>query len=630
MKRQLFTLAALAVSLTAMSQDFDKPFGFCTVSSRTDASSTYEVTGGGCYTYPLPENFTGKSIVLSSNGQDMKSAIQNAIKQNDVIILDGSNGDFIVSSSIGFERGNKTILGINNARLCTKWFMTDEIKNALNAAGVPSMSTSSGGGTLSNGQKVSEQAEFNTRQIIINLTGDSNENYRKSGIFSLNKENVIIRNLAFVGPGSVDAGGYDLISATGAAHCWIDHCSFQDGMDGNFDITNASNFITVSYCSFSYSARSYMHQNTNLVGSNDNETQGTLNTTFAFNWWGTGCNQRMPMARVGKIHMLNNYFSCAGNSSAINPRTKTEFLIEGNYFDKGVKNYYRQDGATAVTWDANNYIAEASSLPASIGSSVSMPYTYSVTPCADVPTMVQEQAGATLPYGNSGGESSDVKGSVLWPLSSGTNAEVSTTLSSCVASANLENGSNLMLNGQKTYNGIHFTLFQAQTIQKEPSDDNVVIFSLTTQSGYKFKASSIELYACKVGTNNGTMDISWKDAGGRILVFGEQSPNRNNAENGYFSYYSKDISSQSTATEGTCSLILNLYNLGAMNNDNLSKKDIGLAQVMIQGSIIDSTTGIATPVVVKGNGDIYNMSGQRVNSSYKGIVIMNGKKVIIK
>jgi pectate lyase len=630
MKRQLFIWAALAVSLTAMSQDFDKPFGFCTVSSRTDASSTYEVTGGGCYTYPLPENFTGKSIVLSSNGQDMKSAIQNAIKQNDVIILDGSNGDFIVSSSIGFERGNKTILGINNARLCTKWFMTDEIKNALNAAGVPSMSTSSGGGTLSNGQKVSEQAEFNTRQIIINLTGDSNENYRKSGIFSLNKENVIIRNLACVGPGSVDAGGYDLISATGAAHCWIDHCSFQDGMDGNFDITNASNFITVSYCTFSYSARSYMHQNTNLVGSNDNETQGTLNTTFAFNWWGTGCNQRMPMARVGKIHMLNNYFNCAGNSSAINPRTKTEFLIEGNYFDKGVKNYYRQDGATAVTWDANNYIAEASSLPASIGSSVSMPYTYSVTPCADVPTMVQEQAGATLPYGNSGGESSDVKGSVLWPLSSGTNAEVSTALSSCVASANLENGSNLMLNGQKTYNGIHFTLFQAQTIQKEPSDDNVVIFSLTTQSGYKFKASSIELYACKVGTNNGTMDISWKDAGGRILVFGEQSPNRNNAENGYFSYYSKDISSQSTATEGTCSLILNLYNLGAMNNDNLSKKDIGLAQVMIQGSIIDSTTGIATPVVVKGNGDIYNMSGQRVNSSYKGIVIMNGKKVIIK
>ena len=158
MKRQLFIWAALAVSLTAMSQDFDKPFGFCTVSSRTDASSTYEVTGGGCYTYPLPENFTGKSIVLSSNGQDMKSAIQNAIKQNDVIILDGSNGDFIVSSSIGFERGNKTILGINNARLCTKWFMTDEIKNALNEAGVPSMSTSSGGGTLSNGQKVSEQA----------------------------------------------------------------------------------------------------------------------------------------------------------------------------------------------------------------------------------------------------------------------------------------------------------------------------------------------------------------------------------------------------------------------------------------------------------------------------------------
>ena len=411
MKKYVSTLLLAAFSLSAIADDFDtsKPFGFCTVSSRTDASSTYNCTGGGCYTYPIPSDFTGKVIELKSDGPsaDMKAKIQNAIKQNDVVILDGSNGDFIISSSIGFERGNKTILGINNARLCTKFQVTAEMKKALNDAGVPNMNTSGGGGKLPNGQNGSEEAEFNTRKIIIEMTSDNNENYRKSGIFSLNKENVIIRNITFVGPGSIDVGGYDLISATGAKHCWVDHCAFSDGMDGNFDITNASDFNTVSYCTFSYTERSYMHQNTNLVGSSDDETAGTLNTTFAFNWWGTGCNQRMPMARVGKIHMLNNYFSCANNSSSVNPRTNSEFLIDGNYFDTGVKKYYSENGATAVTWTQNNYIAEANSRPASKGSTVTVPYTYSVLPYADVPAIVKAQAGATLEYSKSDDETQE-------------------------------------------------------------------------------------------------------------------------------------------------------------------------------------------------------------------------------
>ena len=391
-------LATVATAQETISQyDQDKPFGFCTLSSRTDASKTYEITGGGCYTYPLPASFTGKSVVLTSNGNDMKGAIQNAIKQNDVIILDGSKGDFMVSSNIGFERGNKTILGINNARLCTQWYVTDDIKQALTDAGVPSMSTSGGGGTLPNGKTVKEEAEYNTRKIIIEMTGDKDENYSKSGIFSLNKENVIIRNITFVGPGSIDVGGNDLISATGAKHCWIDHCTFLDGMDGNFDITNSADFFTVSWCTFSYTDRSFMHQNTNLVGSSDSEAKGYLNTTFAFNWWGTGCKQRMPMARVGKIHMLNNYFSSTTASNCINPRKNSEFLIEGNYFAKGVKNYYSQSSATAVTWTDDNYVTETKK-HSSMGTTVTVPYAYTVAPYGDVPATVQQHAGATLTF----------------------------------------------------------------------------------------------------------------------------------------------------------------------------------------------------------------------------------------
>ena len=390
--------------MTAMGQDYDqnKPFGFCTCSSRTDAGSIYDCTGGGCYTYPVPSDFTGKVVVLKSNGQDMKGTIESTIKnsQNKVIVFDGSDGDFIVSSNVGITSSNKTLLGINNACIRTKWQMTDEIKAALDAAGVPSMSTSGGGGTLPNGQSVTEQAEYNTRKIIMELTGDNNESYRKSGILSLSGcKNIIIRNITFVGPGSVDVGGNDLISCTnGAKNIWVDHCAFMDGMDGNFDITQKSDFTTVSWCSFSYTDRSYMHQNTNLIGSSDSETTGYLNTTFAFNWWGTGCKQRMPMARVGKIHMLNNYFTSKTASNCINPRKNSEFLIEGNYFEKGVKKVYSQDKATAVTWKNDNVIVESVSKPASFGTTVTVPYDYTVATANDVPTVVQEHAGATLAF----------------------------------------------------------------------------------------------------------------------------------------------------------------------------------------------------------------------------------------
>lgn len=636
MKKYLLTLTATLLSMTAVADgyDLDKPFGFCTVSSRTDASSTFNITGGGVYTYPIPDGFTGKVKPLKSNGLDMKGDIQNAIKNNDVVILDGADGEFIVSSNIGITASNKTIIGINNAIIRTKWYVTDEIKKALNDAGVSKMSTSGGGGTLPNGQYVSEEAEYNTRKIIIEMTSDNSENYRKSGCISLSScQNIIIRNITFKGPGAIDVGGYDLISCTGAKNCWVDHCEFMDGMDGNFDITNAADFNTVSWCVFRYTDRSYMHQNTNLIGSSDSETTGKLNTTFAFNWWAPGCNQRMPMGRVGKIHMLNNYYSCSGASLCMNPRKNSEFLIEGNYFASGVKNCYKNNDATAVTWADNNVIANTSvSKPSSFGTTVTVPYSYTVATTNDVPDAVQNGAGATLPYGDSGSgsETEGSKGSIFWAMSSNTNAEVSSALTSEITTTSVENGSNLTLRTNGTYGEIRFSLYQAQSIQTAPADDNAVTFSITTKNGYKFKASSIELYACKVGTNNGTIDVSWKDAGGTNKILDAVSPNRNNADNNYHSYYNLDIEAKSTATEGDCKLIINMYNVGATDKDGkLQKKDIGLAQVMIKGTITEAT-GICTPVIIKGDGHIYNLRGQRVDENYKGIVIKNGKKYIQK
>ena len=393
-----FSLLALTQIVSATDYDINKPFGFCTRSSRTDATRTFEVTGGGCYTYPIPKTFKGKVVVLKSNGKDMRQTIEDAIQQHDVVVLDGSNGEFFVSRNVSVSVSGKTLLGINNACIRTQWYVTDEMKAALDAAGVPSMSTSGGGGTLPNGQRVREEAEYNTRRIIIEMIGDNKESYRKSGILSLIEcQNIVIRNIMFRGPGSIDVSGNDLMSCVNKTkNCWIDHCAFIDGMDGNFDITGMSDFITVSWCTFCYTEHSYMHQNTNLVGYSDREVPGYLNTTFAFCWWGTGCKQRMPMVRVGKIHMLNNYFTSTTANNCINPRVNSEFLIEGNYIEKGVKRYYSQNGAIAVTWTADNYVAEDSSLPTSVGAIVTVPYDYSVAPYRDVPIVVKKGAGATL------------------------------------------------------------------------------------------------------------------------------------------------------------------------------------------------------------------------------------------
>jgi len=635
MKKTLLTIMACATTLVATAQtngtanraieDPDKPFGFCTVSSRTDAASTYNVTGGGCYTYPLPDDFTGSSIVLKSTGMDMKAAIQNAIKQNDVVILDGADGDFIVSSSIGFERGNKTILGINNARICTKWFVTDEIRNALDAAGVPSMSTSGGGGTLPNGTSVGEEAEYNTRKIIIELTGDNSESYRNAGIFSVNKHNIIIRNLKFVGPGSIDVGGSDLVSFSGAKNCWVDHCDFQDGMDGNFDITNASDFNTVSWCTFTYTSRSYMHQNTNLVGSSDSETTGKLNTTFAYNWWGPGCRARMPMARVGKIHMLNNYYSCAGNSTVcINPRKKSEFLIDGNYFASGVKRYYTENDATAVTWTENNYIKEASSLPSSKGSTVTVPYDYTAAPYADVPDAIQQGAGATLAYGDGGSsEQEGIVGSILWAMGASTDALVSgNKFTNYIYTAAFTMGSELSVKGKKSVSGVgEETRIQQDNVNAtEATDANAITFSLTTTVGSMFKATELSFTATRFGTDRGKMDVKWIDNNTIVLATGI-TPNRDNASTPY-STYTYNVANQSTAKDGTSSFVINLYELSFHNDNGDSFKDVGFANITIKGVIADPT-GIATAVTIGTpvSTEYYDLNGRRLQQPQHGINI---------
>lgn len=346
----------------------DSPYGWA--SCATHDGGFYQMKGGS----------EGRKIVLKSNGKDMYKEILDALYHYDDVVLDGSCGAFRIGKQMEFNGlKHKTVQGINNAVLETIFFISDSIKYMLDTANVKRYSTSSTPGvvyTLSNGHKVREECEYQVRQHLIDFLNDPNENFQYAGIFALNGcEDIILRNLVLKGPGAIDVSGKDLLTIShGTTHVWVDHCDFIDGIDGNFDINSFSDFITVSWCTFSYTERAYIHMNTNLIGSNDNpDINGPdcLNVTFQNCTWGKGCDQRMPMVRFGKIHLLNCVYDCPGCSRTVNPRKDSEVLMEGCIWKKGVKNIFSATGAKAYQF--KNCTFEEPFEPKDLGE-VKMPY----------------------------------------------------------------------------------------------------------------------------------------------------------------------------------------------------------------------------------------------------------------
>ena len=122
-------------------------------------------------------------------------------------------------------------------------------------------------------------------------------------------------------------------------HLWFDHCDISDGTDGNLDITNGSDFVTVSWTKFHYTSRSDNsgndstgasgHRFSNLIGAADGLAidVGHLNVTWHHDWWADNVNQRMPRTRAGKIHVFNNLFTATGDSYCTNAGDGTHLLV---------------------------------------------------------------------------------------------------------------------------------------------------------------------------------------------------------------------------------------------------------------------------------------------------------------
>ncbi len=178
-----------------------------------------------------------------------------------------------------------------------------------------------------------------------------------------NTDNVIIRNLTLLDahdcfpawdPTDGSTGNwnsaYDNLSLLGATHVWVDHCTFGDGdnpdsnqplyfgrpfqvHDGELDITNASDLVTVSW------NRLGDHDKVMLIGSSDSAAAdvGKLRVTLHHNMF-VNVIQRTPRVRFGQVHLFNNYFDLAqtnGYGYSWGVGIQSQIYAQNNFFNAG-------------------------------------------------------------------------------------------------------------------------------------------------------------------------------------------------------------------------------------------------------------------------------------------------------
>jgi pectate lyase len=175
--------------------------------------------------------------------------------------------------------------------------------------------------------------------------------------------NVIIRNLSFEdtmdcfpewspddGPTGNWNSRYDAISIRHSTHVWIDHDRFADVKtrdaaqpsffghayqvhDGLLDITDESDFVTVSWNQFA------THDKTLLIGNSDGAVadRGKLRVTLHHNLF-DDVGQRAPRVRFGQVHVYDNLYRLsreANYHSSWGVGIESQLFIEDNFFEVG-------------------------------------------------------------------------------------------------------------------------------------------------------------------------------------------------------------------------------------------------------------------------------------------------------
>ena|GEM_PF-895213 len=271
---------------------------------------------------------------------------------------------------------------------------------------------------------LNSQASGSTARVIlvqgpVTITGDVTVGSNKTivgtcgaiihGHVEINSvSNVILRNITVQGNNCTDSpsdcsAGADAISVLHqTSQVWIDHCDIYDGSDGNLDITNGSDLVTVSWSKFHYTGRTdpanaYGHMFSNLVGgsdSNGSEDTGHLNVTWHHNWWATNVRERMPRVRFGKNHVFNNLYTSSGDQSGVAAGVNCNVRLENNVF-VGLANPIDlgNSNAASILQSIGNVFTNCTGSTAGVGTAFVPTYPYTLDATSGLQAAVQSSAG---------------------------------------------------------------------------------------------------------------------------------------------------------------------------------------------------------------------------------------------
>jgi len=295
-----------------------------------------------------------------------------ALTFNSIVTAQG--GWAFYGGSVTGGAGGSTITVISLAELTAA--IADDVPRIVNVSGTINLGNSN--------------ARFGSNKTIQGVGTNSGFIGNLKGV-SVN--NVIIQRLNFTNPNVVGDG--DGLSLEGCTRIWIDHCSFVDCGDGSLDIKRGSDYITVSWCKFSYTFNSG-HNFANLIGhsdSNASQDAGKLRITFHHNWWSTGTVERMPRVRFGRVHSYNNYFNAPGNNYCIRASIQSEVLTEYNSFEN-INSPQEKYSPAGLIRSRNNQYVNCTNVVEFSDNVFTPPYAYSPDPVANVKSAVMAGAGS--------------------------------------------------------------------------------------------------------------------------------------------------------------------------------------------------------------------------------------------
>lgn len=230
------------------------------------------------------------------------------------------------------------------------------------------------------------------------------------GINISGKSNIIISNLIMKGCLKQSSTPDDVINVqNGSHHIWFNHLDISDGGDGNLDIKQGADYITVSWCKFYYTDSSHDHRLSCLIGSgagdHDDTDYNKLHITYHHNWFDDYVSARMPRIMYGRGHVYNNYYTAEDNNFCIGVDCYGAALIENNYFYKvnnphqfmydtnqmpcsinARGNIYEQTSGEQDNGHAPNKLGKVELMDV-------MPYAYWLDEAESVPEIVSKYAG---------------------------------------------------------------------------------------------------------------------------------------------------------------------------------------------------------------------------------------------